>query len=456
MSGLLDSLLAATSSLNAQRMGLDVAGQNLANINTVGYTRRTVVLEEGPPSDASSAGTGVSVRGVSALRDQFVEARIQVERNGLQHDKAIADSLSVVETALGQPGASLDASLSSLFDAFTALAQDPTSTVNREAVITQGKAVAAGFKDMASRLTAARQNADAAIRGAVDQVNTLAAQIAKLNQQISTAGTPNSESLIDQRTVLINKLADLTGASTVRDSTGAVDVTTGQGRPLVIGVTAFTLDFGPAGSGGLATLASQGNDITSELTGGQIGGWLKVRDTLVPGYQNSLDQLASDVATGVNSLHNAGFDATGAAGGDFFTPPATVANAAATFSVDAAVAADPKRVAASLTGSVGDNQTAKAIAALRDAVLPGTGATPTQSWAQLVYRVGADAADATASTTTRQQVVDQLGRLRDSTSGVSTDEEAAQLMKYQRAYEASARYFTTIVQTLDALLAMVP
>jgi flagellar hook-associated protein 1 FlgK len=124
--------------------------------------------------------------------------------------------------------------------------------------------------------------------------------------------------------------------------------------------------------------------------------------------------------------------------------------------VSAAVAADSALVAGSGTGSAGDNQVARAIAALRDGrVLSGGTATPIEAWAQFVYRVGGDVASARASSETRDQVVLQLQRLRDSVSGVSLDEEAAHLMRYQRSYEANARYFTTIVDTLDTLMQMV-
>ncbi len=105
---------------------------------------------------------------------------------------------------------------------------------------------------------------------------------------------------------------------------------------------------------------------------------------------------------------------------------------------------------------MGDNQTARALADLRDArVMSGGTATPAGAWSNFVYRVGSDVSAARAASSTRDQVVRQLERLRDQASGVSLDEEAANLMRFQRSYEASARYFTTIVDTLDTLMAMV-
>ena len=454
MSGLFDSLSSATSALNAQRMGLDVAGQNLANINSVGYTRRTLQLEE-TLTGIGGPGGGVSVAGVSAVRDQFVEARIQTERGGLAYDQAITGALSMVETGLGSPGNSLDASVSSFFDGFSSLAQDPGSTANRDVVVSRGKALAQSFADLAAQFSGAQQQADSAIRSAVDQVNTLSAQVAKLNGQIAAGLSNDVSALVDQRTVAANKLADLVGATVTPASDGTISVTAGQGRPLVNGNTAVPLTIGQAPGTGLSRIQSEGGDVTPELSGGQIGGWLKVRDTLVPSYQSQLDQFAYDLATTVNAVHASGYGAGGGTGQNFFAPPAGVAGAAKNMALDAAVAADSSLVAASSTGTAGDNQTAAALAALRNASQGPSGSSPANAWAQLVYRVGADSADAANSETTRQQIVNQLGALRDSASGVSSDEEAANLMKFQRAYEANARYFVTISQTIDALMAMV-
>jgi flagellar hook-associated protein 1 FlgK len=197
-------------------------------------------------------------------------------------------------------------------------------------------------------------------------------------------------------------------------------------------------------------------DITSALRGGRLGGWLHVRDTVFPGYVSRLDRLAWDLAAAVNGVHAAGFDATGAPAGDFFAPLGGIAGAAAALAVDPALVADSRLVAASSTGEAGDNQTARALAALRDAAVTAGGTMHVfDAWSELVFAVGSDAAAARAAQSGHALVLRQLEQLRAQTSGVSYDEEAAHLMRYQRAYEASARYFTTIVDTIDTLMEMV-
>jgi flagellar hook-associated protein 1 FlgK len=183
---------------------------------------------------------------------------------------------------------------------------------------------------------------------------------------------------------------------------------------------------------------------------------MAVRDHYIPDYLEKLDTLAFDFGAAVNDLHATGYDANGDAGGDFFTLPGSVTGAAASIEMNAAVTDDPQLIAASGTGALGDNGVSRQIALLRDVrSLDGGTATAANMWGRLVYAVGADSASAVSSRDGRQAVMDQLGRLRDAAAGVSLDEEAASLMKFQRAYEANARYFVTVNNALDTLMGMV-
>jgi flagellar hook-associated protein 1 FlgK len=435
-------------------MGLDVAGQNLANINTVGYTRRMLVLGEVPPTDPNNAGRGVEVLAVSAARDTFIEGRLRREQYGAAFEDAIVNGLAMIETSVGAPGEGLDARLAAFFDAFSNLADDVRSVPARDNVVRQGQELASAFNDMATALDNGRRDADLNIRGLVDEVNQLADQVAELNQKIMTA-VGDTEALQDERAVRLARLTELTGGAVVVRADGAVDVTAGQGRALVMGETSYDIGI-TNGTLGHAVLTLGVYDVTGEIAGGTIGGLLHVRDTILPGYTAQLDQLAYDVATQVNTLHAAGFDLNGAAAGDFFAAPGTVAGAASLMAVDSAIAADSALIAGSSTGASGDNQAARALAALRDARFASGGtATATESWSGFVYQIGADVGEARAAAATRSKIVLQLQRLRDEASGVSVDEEAANLMRFQRAYEANARYFTTIVDTLDTLMNLV-
>ncbi|MEZ5316945.1 MAG: flagellar hook-associated protein FlgK [Vicinamibacterales bacterium] len=452
MSGLFDNLTSASRSLRAHQLGIEVAGENLANLNTPGYSRKTLDLAEVPPTDYYRAGRGVDVVQIRSVRDEFIEARLRREGQGASRDNAVVDGLSAFEASIGPAGRSLDAKLNGLFDAFSSLASDVTSVPLRDQAVRSADDLAQAFRYYAGQVDVSRRDADGTIRASVGEINQLAQQVATLNKQIA-AGAAASQTLIDQRGVALSRLSELADIGVVTRPDGAVDVTIGHGRGLVVGETAYDLGIVNSSPGAWATLTVAGSDVTSEITGGQIGGLLHVRDTLLPAYGASLDQLAYDVATAVNAAHGAGYDGTGAPAGNLFVPPGAVAGAAAAFAVDPGVLADSQLVAGSSTGTAGDNGAARALAALRDAnITTGGTATAEEAWGQIVFRTGTDIAVARSSAQSRGQVVDQLQRLRDQASGVSLDEEAADLIRYQRAYQANARYFQTIVDTLDTLL----
>ena len=449
MSSVFGTLSSAAAALEAQRRGLDVAGQNIANVNTAGYTRRTLDLTERTPAGAGDAGGGVAIGQVRAVRDVFLEARIRQEVQASARDGVVADSLSVVEAQLGQTGASVDAQLSTFFDSFASLADDPSSTTLRDSVSREADRLGASFREMSSRLGESQKNADTGVRTAVDQINSLAKNIASLNVQIQSAGDGDSESLVDARTESLKQLSSLADIN-VTETSGVLTVSLPGGQNLVSGGLVTGLTTTDEAVTGLARVMSGGADITASITNGTLGGHLQVRDALLPGYRASLDRLAYAVATQVNAVHATGTDALGNPGGSLFDVSATEAGAAATLKVSDAVAADSRLIAA---GGASANDVAHGIAALRDAPIVG-GATPADDWGQIVYRVGADSADAHQSQTGRGQVMTQLQKLRDATSGVSLDEEAGSLMRYQRAYEANARYFSLVNGLLDTLMQM--
>jgi flagellar hook-associated protein 1 FlgK len=172
---------------------------------------------------------------------------------------------------------------------------------------------------------------------------------------------------------------------------------------------------------------------------------------------NQLDTLAYNVADRVNTEHTLGFTQTGVDAGDFFVQPAAVAGAARAMAVTPAIAGDVRLISASLptagTADEGDNRTATAIARLRNTgVLNGGTATFSEGWSQLVYRVGRDTQTARVAQTSREEIVRQVDAMREEVSGISLDEETMNLLKYQRAYEANARFFSAINSAIDTLI----
>ncbi len=460
MAGLLGMLTGVTRALDAQRFGIDVAGQNIANVNTAGYTKRVAELASVPSSDKWSAGGGVEIVGARSMRDRLIDRRVREESSAQQRERAISQQMSVVETAVGTAGASLDAALDDFFDAFATLAETPTSASARQEVILQGEALTKAFGDIATRFSDARRDADLQVRSTVEQVNVLAERIASLNAKLAgtVASTPEGAHLRDEVNRALEALAGLVGINAVERENGGFDVDFASGRPLVIGERSYalTLDEDPEG---MARVVAGGLDVTGVVRSGQLGGLLHVRDGLIPDYMSGLDLVASDLVREVNALHESGFDAGGQPGLPFFQPLPAVARAAGSMVMNPALTASggSALVAASgMPGVAGENSVARALAALRDRpVTNGGSSSASEAWGQIVYKVGRDAAAASSSEATQSEVLRQLQNLQDGVSGVSLDEEAADLIRFQRGYEANAKFFTTVDELLDTLIGMV-
>jgi flagellar hook-associated protein 1 FlgK len=451
VSSIFGSLSATSAALEAQRRGLEVAGQNIANVNTAGYSRRTMILAERSAAAPGEVGRGVEVSQIRAVRDLFLETRVRQEQQALSRDQVVAEAMSVLEAQLGQPGQSVDGQMAAFFNSFSALAEDPASLTLRDAVVREADRVAGAFREMAVRFDQSRRNADVGVRSTVEEINRLTTDIAALNARLNGVGGINNEAIVDSRNVLLGALADLTDI-TVSDASGTMTVSLASGQTLVSGSHIVALEVEDEPVTGMARVLTESQDVTPLLTGGRLGGWMHVRDRQMPAYGEMLDKLAFTFANEVNAVHTSGTDAQGNPGVALFTVSATEAGAAASLTLSAAVANDARLVVAEDAAA---NDAARAMAALRDGTLLDGASTLSDYWGQLVYRIGGDTAAADRVQQGRQQVMNQLQQLREATSGVSLDEEAASLMRYQRAYEANARYFTVVNDVLEVLMGLV-
>jgi len=202
---------------------------------------------------------------------------------------------------------------------------------------------------------------------------------------------------------------------------------------------------------GLHDVYSQGNDITSQFTSGQLGGTIQARDQEIPAIQGQLDTLAAGLANAVNAVQVGGFDLNGNAGTNLFNPPpAGVTGAAAGLSV---AITDPSLIAASSDGSQGSNGNADAMYALNNQPIIA-GQSPTNYYSGIVFNVGNDTANASAEQTASSSILQQLNDQRSAISGVSLDAEAANMVQYQDAYQASAQVITTINDMMYAVINM--
>lgn len=459
MAGLFEMLRSASQAMDAQRYGLDVTGQNIANVNTPGYTRRRPLLSEIPPPDKFTSGSGVRVDGVAVERDVFLERQLRAELPAEQRETALADSLRRVELAVGGSGALLNDRITEFFDSFSRLADAPLSSVTRQEVVLRGESLGEAFNELNDRFVSAQRDADSQVRATVDDINSLATRIASVNEALISidASSPQALHLRDQARSAVEELSKLAAAEVVERPDGGYDVSIGTGRALVLGASSRPLTVSSQPVTGLAdVVAADGTVLTDLVRGGKLQGLLHARDVLIPSYRDSLDELAYTFVNEVNALHTAGYDQNGTAGQVFFETLGASAGAADHVALNSALLAtngEALVAASSDASAVGDNATARALSDLRNGlVMAGDSATFSDTWSRIVYRVGRDLAAAEDQQATRRELVRQVQALRDGVSGVSMDEEAANLMRFQRAYEANARYFSVVDETLATLL----
>lgn len=444
--------------LNAQQYGITVTGQNIANVNTPGYSRQRVVLAEAAPDNYSrySVGTGVNISQVQGFRDRFVESRLQTETGIAGRLSARRDVLATVETSLqGTETGGLQNAINNFFGSFRDLDANPNSVPLRSIIGQKGAALAGAFQTTRSRLDDIRQGTDEQIRTTVDTVNELTEKVAKLNDQIAIADGigANGSGLRDQRGELVNQIAELTGARTTENSDGTISLTIGEGRSLLSGNHVAKLEAGSTPPLGLATITLDGEPALFDE--GTILG-LQEAITETTSQIDSLDGLAAQVVARVNTLHGSGTDLDGNTGGNFFD--ASVPVTAANIKVDAAVIGNPRLVVASALPQPGQNGTiAGEIAGLLTDQNTTVGARTgsfSSIFGSMLSQAGEQVNSASNDLETQGYIIAQVTAQREAISGVSLDEEAINLMQYQKAFEAAARFLKVADEMTDTILSL--
>jgi flagellar hook-associated protein 1 FlgK len=451
MIGLNSSLSIATEALGAQTAALEVTNNNIANANTPGYSRQVVSLSSAAlVQNGTTVDEGVSYQGFTSVRDAVLGMAINAATSDEGSLTAQSTLLTQINSAFSGTTTGIGASLSTLFSDLSALSTNPTDTSARQTVLGDASSLANAFHQGAAALSNASSAANQQVSSAVAQVNQLSQQIATLNGQIATAeaGGGDGGALTGQRDELTTQLSQLIGVS-VTQTNGTPTLTTANGSPLVVGDSAYQLQVTTASDGTAHVLDGQGNDITAELSGGTIGGAITARDNTIPALSQQLDALASQFATAMNNAQTTGYDLNGNPGVAMFTIP-PIGSAAAGISV---ALNSGSQIAASSDGTAGSSGNIKTLLAVQSSSLPG-GANPTDSYAALVANVGFAGSQVSASLAATTSSLQQLTSQQDSESGVSIDEETANLIRYQQAYSASARVISTINDIYTTLMNM--
>ncbi|MBB6145027.1 flagellar hook-associated protein 1 FlgK [Silvibacterium bohemicum] len=450
MSGLNTSLSIGMQALDASEAALNATSNNISNANTPGYTREEALLSENAETfnDGQVTGGGVNIDAIQSVRDELLNLQIAQQTSAQSAANTESASMSQVQTFFSTSGGDIGTALSSLSSSLAALSGSSSTVADQQGVLSAAQSLAEAFNTTAQGLTGAQSTADSQVTQTVAEINNLTQQIAQLNGEVSQVpASQDGGTVEDQRDQLVQQLSTLTGISVTQGSNGEV-ITTGNGTPLVSGTQSFNLQTSTGTNGFQQVMDSNGNNITTAIQGGQLGGAIQVRDQTIPGVLTQLNTLASQFATAFNAAQAKGTDSNGNAGQPFFTVP-TTGGAAAGISV---ALTNASQIAVSSDGASGSNGNVANLSAALTTALP-SGETAANAYSTLVFQVGEAASNASSQSTAIGQSLSQLTNQQGSESAVSIDEETTNLIRYQTAYEAAARIVSTIQQlstdTLD-------
>ncbi|MEL5990589.1 flagellar hook-associated protein FlgK [Microbacterium phosphatis] len=452
----------AASALTAARRGIELTGQNIANQGTTGYTRQRLetsavgaVAQAGRFTTGVVPGQGVRLDGITRIGDAVLDARVRDALGASGFWTVRAEAARTAEAVMAEPTKEgLAHGLSQFWAGWQDLSNTPDSDA-AAAVVLSSAAVLAG--QIAAGYTAAStqwSDARGGIERTVSEVNTAADQVAGLNRDIRDAlnAGRSANELIDQRNVLVERLARTAGASGTVEADGTLTVRV-DGNALVSGDTARHLVVaGPVGisTGDPVTVAwaHRPGEPISEL-GGELGGTVSLlapadEGGMLAGLADTYNRLATELATRVNAQHAAGVTAAGAPGGDFF---ALAAGAPAALGLTVVPTSGSQLALAAPGAGAVDATNADAISQI------GSGAgSPDALWADFVTSFAVHTAgDGQRASVAEVAAVTSVAA-QQSVAGVDGDEETIALMTYQTAYQAAARVLTAVDEALDVLI----
>jgi flagellar hook-associated protein 1 FlgK len=448
---------ALSGSLAAQA-AINTTSQNIANMQTKGYTRQGVILSAVAPATGTyGAGFGVEVSSLIRFSDSYKSQQLWRANSDLGMRTQSQPYFTQLERVMGDEQTSLSNGVDQFFRALNAAGVDPVSTPLRQQVVTAANAMAQSFNSIYN-VTTQQQTSITQQRDAIlPQLNTLAANIARLNQRITQSGVlgTNVSALIDERDQAIDAVANLVAVEVLEQPDGTRSVSLRSGQPLVAGNIAGTMamNTGTVPPRLELTFAGTPFGLDDTKVGGQLGGIGDFEKNILQPLQTSLTDMADQLATLVNTQQAAGFKPDGTAGTDLFSFNPT--GAGGILNITPGFQAGD--LAFSSDGTPGDSGNLQALIAIKNqpvtlasigAVLLGDADT------QLVGKLGIDSGQNQAllqtATTVRQQSEDDWA----ATSSVNQDEEAMNLVEFQNMYQANMKVIAVANQLFDATLAL--
>ncbi|MCG0275604.1 MAG: flagellar hook-associated protein FlgK [Thermosediminibacteraceae bacterium] len=448
----------AKRALFAQQGAQQNVSHNVANANTPGYSRQRPVMEATymkpwsgmyTAAGAVQAGAGVRIADIIRIRDDFADMQYRNENSSFGQWSVQADILRQVEAIFNEPSdIGVSTVLIQFWQALEELSKNPEAIEIRETVKERAVTLAETINHVATKLTELLEDINFRISVKVDQVNTLARQIANLNaqiQQMEITGITASD-LRDKRDVLLDELSKLVNINTYEDENGVFTVNVG-GAILVKGNDYEVISFDGV------DIKWQVYNTPVNITKGELKGLLDLRDGKVKTYLDSLKIFAKTFADEFNNIHKSGYDLDGnKVVEDFFIYTDSLSGDI--LSINSNILKNVRLIAAAKDGSAvpGDNRNALELANLKYKKIPLLGGTLDEYYGSLIARLGIDSQEALRMTESQEFIVSQIEEQRKAVSSVSLDEEMARMVMFQHAYNAAARIVTAIDEMLDVIV----
>lgn len=455
MSGMFRALEIGISSLMASQRGIDVTSQNIANINTPGYQRQRANLRElaGPSGVVNPPilGQGVYAESVDRIVTPFVDGQMRRQK-GISADATLTqDMLRDIESVLNEPsGTGIASALDDFWQSWQDLSLAPGEQASRISVLQSGHRLTATLSETHAFLESLHGNLDTRVVSEVDHINGIASEIAQINLEIIRAnavgGGPGSANPLEQRRdALLFDLAEITDYRVSFDDTGMSRIVVGN-QALVDESGAQPVEIGP---GGKPVWGINGSPFKSNS--GRMNALAEMKDTTLPDYMDQLNSLAMGIRDQVNAIHRTGYGADNSTGLDFF-----VGADVSTLAVDPALEASPLSVATSdQPGAIGNNAIALAMGQLStDLSMGGPPATLSFNayFRSTISSLGMETQNAQVSSESSQAILNHLTDRRQAISGVSMDEEIAELLSFEKAFQAGGRIINVVDEMLDQVI----
>lgn len=484
-----DLLSVGQSGLFAAKKSLSTTGHNISNVNTEGFSRQKVHQSNNTPiaSGGLIQGSGVRVDNIKRVHDEQIEKRLSTNISDKDFHEEALNKLSQVEEIFNETnGDGIQKLLSKLFNSFRDLANHPEDETIRSVVRENARLAAFDLRRVSGQLDAIEEQIGTNIKSSVQEINTNLDTIAGLNKRIRSIEVVGGETgdLRDQRDRAVRTLSEYFKVQTYEDNKGDYIVNLSGVGSLVSGGHVQELQA----AGISADKSSSGRDGTMEIffkekpsfaiskriRSGTIAGLLKTRNQNIQGLREKMDALAYNLGHSINAIHNRGFankvyktdqngeavlgSASGPATGiDFFKVQSTVAGAAKNIDISENIKEDLRNIATALApNKPGDNRVALAMSKLQHEKIIDNGTkTLEEHYLEAIGDIGIATGKAAIDLEQSEGTLAQTQAIRDRISGVSLDEEAANLVKYQHAYQASAKVMSTAQQTFNAIMDMI-